>query len=111
MTIIKGPFQMAGSISGLSFYTNAGSDKVIMRTKGGPSARRMKIGKEFEGMRKHQTEWSACVKFSKGIRLALGENYHLADYNVSPVWCGMGKKLISLDTENPVGERVLMISP
>ncbi len=102
---------MTGSIKGMSFYKNPGSEKIIMRTKGGPSARRMKVGKEYEEVRKHQTEWSACVKFSKGVRLALGQTYPLADYNVSPVWNGMGKNLIKLDTEHPVGERVLMLSP
>jgi len=110
MAIIKGAIQMTGSIKGMSFYTNAGSDQVIMRTKGGPSARRMKVGNEFAKIRKHQAEWPGCVKFSRGIRYALGENYRLADYNVSPVWCGMGKNLITLDKEHPVGERQLLLS-
>lgn len=101
---------MEGSIRGVSFYTMAGSDKVIMRTKGGPSARRMKVGKEFEKVRKHQSEWAACVLFSRGVQYALGENYRLADYNVSPVWNGIGKKLINLDEESTLGERHLRLS-
>jgi len=35
MAIVKGAFQLTGSIRGVSFYTVRGSDKVIMRTKGG----------------------------------------------------------------------------
>ncbi len=110
MAIIKGAFQMEGGIRGMSFYTIAGSDKVVMRTKGGPTARRLRYGKEFEKVRKHQTEWAACILFSKGLRYALRENYRLADYNVSPVWNGIGKKLFNLDKENAVGERHLRLS-
>jgi len=110
MAIVKGPFQFSGGISGVSFYTIAGSDRVIMRTKGGPKARRIKVGKEFAKLRTHQKEWAACVKFSFGVRGALGQTYRLADYNVSPVWNGMGKNLMKLDTEHIVGERDLKLS-
>ncbi|WP_243348868.1 hypothetical protein [Parabacteroides sp. FAFU027] len=110
MAIIKGAFQMEGSISGVSFYSMAGSDKVIMRTKGGPTKRRMKEGKEFEMVRRHQTEWAACVLFSRGLKWAMGDTYRLADYNVSPVWNGIGKKLINLDEESTLGERHLRLS-
>jgi hypothetical protein len=110
MAIIKGALQMTGGIRGVSFYTITGSDKVIMRTKGGPKARRMKLGEEFEKVRKHQSEWAGCVKFARSVGDALGEIYRLADYNVWPVLCGMGKNLMSLDTEHPVGQRNLMLS-
>ena len=110
MAIVKGVIQVTGGIKGVSFYTLPGSDKVIMRAKGGPSKRRMKVGDEFATVRKHQVEWAACVQFSGGIRNALGSVYKLADYNVSPVWNGLGKNLIKLDTEHAVGERNLLLS-
>ena len=111
MAISKAAFQITGGIRGFSFYTIAGSDKVIVRTKGGPKKIRVKKAPEFEKLRSHQKEWFACVLFSKELRDALGETYRLADFNVSPVWNGMGKKLMNLDTEHVVGERVLKISP
>ena len=101
---------MTGGIKGLSFYTLAGIDKVIVRTKGGPSARRIKEGSEFATLRTHQQEWSGCIKFSQGVKKALGETYRLADYNISPVLNGMGKNLMKLDTEHIVGERILKLS-
>jgi len=101
---------MTGGIKGLSFYTLAGTDKVIVRTKGGPSARRIKEGSEFAVLRTHQQEWSGCIKFSQGVKKALGETYRLADYNISPVLNGMGKNLMKLDTEHIVGERILKLS-
>ena len=101
---------MTGSISNISFYKVAGSDRVIMRTKGGPTKRRLKVGPEFELVRKHQKEWAACVMFSQGLKHALGEVYSLADYNVSPVWNGLGKKIIKTDENHVIAERSLCIS-
>ena len=110
MAIIKGALQMTGGIKGVSFYTTTGSDKVIMRTKGGPKARRMKTGEEFANVRKHQSEWAGSVKFARSVGDALGDIYRLADYNVWSVLCGMGKNLMSLDTVHPAGQRNLMLS-
>ena len=110
MAIVKGAFQLTGSISNVSFYKVAGSDRVIMRTKGGPTKRRLKVGPEFELVRKHQKEWAACVLFSQGLKHALGEVYSLADYNVSPVWNGLGKRIIKTDENHVIGERSLIVS-
>ena len=101
---------MTGSIRGVSFYTNVGSDKVIMRTKGGAKKKRIATGAEFANLRKHQTEWSGCVQFAQAMRCAIGDTYRLADYNLSPVWNGMGKKLLKMDTENEAGSRRLRLS-
>jgi hypothetical protein len=43
MAIVKNFLQITGSIKGVSFYTSVGSDKVIMRTKGGIARRRFKM--------------------------------------------------------------------
>lgn len=110
MAIVKGIFQATGSIKGISFYSIAGSDKVIMRTKGGPSKARMATGKEFEKLRKHQTEWAACVLFARAVRGAVGDLYRMSDFNLSPVWTGMGKSLLKLDTVGEVGKRALLLS-
>ena len=44
------------------------------------------------------------------MRKAIGDLYRLADYNLSPVWTGMGKNLIKLDTERETGARWLLTS-
>jgi hypothetical protein len=110
MAIVKGFLQMTGSIKGMSFYTRVGSDKVIMRTKGGPSKYTVKNGSNYAKLRKHQLEWQGCVKFSQSMRYGIGETYRLADFNLTPVWAGIGKKIIKLDTVNPVGQRTLRFS-
>ncbi len=110
MARVKGTIQMTGGISGLSFYTMKGSDTVFVRTKGGPSKRRMKVGEEFAEVRKHQSEWAGCVKFSQMVKSACGEVYRLADFNVSPTWNGLGKKIMALDTDHETGERYLQLT-
>lgn len=110
MAIIKGAFQMTGSIKGLSFYTVRGSDKVIMRTKGGASKEKIKTSPKFEGLRKQQKEWSGCAKFGSITRYAFGGLHRLADYNLTPVLNGMGKSLMKLDTESVIGRRSLRLS-
>lgn len=110
MARVKGTLQITGGVKGLSFYTIQGGDTVYVRTKGGPSAKRMKTGKEFELVRKHQNEWAACVKFSRTLKNVVGEVAKLGDFNVSPVWNGLGKKIMALDTGHPLGERSLQLT-
>lgn len=110
MAIAKGIFKMNGAFGTASCYSLPGSDQMIVRTKGGPSKRRMKVGPEFEIVRKHQSEWKACVLFSQAMKYAMGDVYKLADYNVSPVWNGLGKNIIKTDTEHLLGQRSLKVS-
>lgn len=110
MAISKGILKMTGGFGTASCYSLPGSDQMIIRTKGGPSARRMKVGPEFAAVRKHQNEWKACVMFSQALKYALGDVYRLADYNVSPVWNGLAKNIIKTDTVNALGERSLLVS-
>jgi hypothetical protein len=44
------------------------------------------------------------------MRDAIGETYRLADFNLTPVWSGMGNKILKLDTVNAVGQRTLRFS-
>lgn len=110
MAIVNGIFQQTGTIGGVTIYKTAGSNKLIMRKKGGPSKARMAKGKEFENVRKHQAEWGACVIFARAVRGAVGDTYRLSDFNMAPTCTGMGKKLMSLDTEGETGKRKLCLS-
>lgn len=110
MAISKGILKMSGSFGTASCYFLPGSDKMIVRAKGGPTARRLKVGPEFETVRKHQKEWKACVMFSQSLKEAFGSVYNLADYNVSPVWNGLGKNIVKTDSEHVIGERNLLVS-
>lgn len=110
MTIVKGFMQMTGSIQGVSFYTRRGSDKVIMRTKGGAKKEQIAKSPRFEKSRKNQKEFGGCAKFASKSRHAFGGLHRLADYNLTPVLIGMGKNLMKLDTTSETGKRSLKLS-
>ena len=110
MAIVNGFLQMTGSIKGMSFYTPVGSDKVIMRTKGGATKYTIQNGENFAKLRLHQIEWQGCVKFGQSMKDGIGDTYRLADFNLTPVWNGMGRKILKLDTVSPVGQRFLRFS-
>jgi len=101
---------MSGSIQGVSFYTLKGSDKVIMRTKGGATKKQIANSPKFENTRKQNMEFGGCSKFGAKTRKAFGGLHRLADYNVTPVLNGMGKSLMKLDTVSEVGKRNLKLT-
>jgi hypothetical protein len=101
---------MTGSIKGVSFYTRRGSDKVIMRTKGGITKEKIEIAPQFEELRKNQQEFRGCSKFASLTRYAFGGLHRLADYNLTPVLTGMAKNLMKLDTESELGQRRILLS-
>ena len=110
MAIVKGFLQMTGSIKGVSFYTRRGSDKVIMRTKGGVTKEKMATAPQYEGLRKNQKEFGGSSKFSSMTRYAFGGLHRLADYNLTSVLSGMGKNLIKMDTVSELGQRRIQLS-
>ncbi len=110
MAIVKGPIKMTGSISGLSFYTRRGSDEIIVRTKGGVSADKIKRLPQFEGLRNQQKEWSGTNKLVSGFRMALGGLHRLADYNITPVLNSLANKMQKADLEVEKGKRPVCLS-
>ena len=101
---------MTGSITGFSFYKQIGSDKVIMRTKGGASKSKIKNSPKFAKLRLHQSEWAGCVKMSKAITSAMHHVKQLGDFNVFSTMNGFSKKLQELDKVNPLGMRSIELS-
>jgi len=110
MTIVKGFMQMTGSIQGVSFYTVKGSDKVIMRTKGGATKKQIAKSPRFENTRKQNMEFGGSSKFGAKAKRAFGSLYRLADYNLTPMLTGMGRNLMKLDTVSEIGRRNLKFS-
>ena len=110
MAIVKGFMQITGSIKGVSFYTRRGSDKVIMRTKGGATKKQIETSPKFEKTRRQMKQFGGAAKFGSLSRYAFGGLHRLADYNLTPVLIKMGNKLMKLDTTSEFGKRKLMLS-
>lgn len=110
MAIVKGPFQVTGSVGELSFYTRRGSDKVIMRTKGGASGDKIKRLPQYAGFRNQQKEWSGVTKCASGIRLAFGGLQRIADYNLSGPLNSLANKMQKADNTAEKGKRPVRVS-
>jgi len=110
MAIVKGPFQVTGSVGELSFYTRRGSDKVIMRTKGGASGDKIKRLPQYAGFRSQQKEWSGVTKCASGIRMAFGGLHRIADYNLTAPLNSMANSMQKADTTAEKGKRPVLLS-
>ena len=62
---------MTGSVGGFSFYTVRGSDKIIVRTKGGAKKEHILNNPAFARTREQMSEFKACGKWCKQIRHVL----------------------------------------
>ncbi|MFI5154245.1 MAG: hypothetical protein ACHQET_12975 [Chitinophagales bacterium] len=103
-------FSFTGNISNISAYTMRGHDKIILRSKGGASKRKIKTAESFEATRRLNDEWKGVTKASTSIRLGLWPLKALADYNISGPLNALVKKIQSLDSVNRKGERAILFS-
>jgi len=110
MAIVKGFMQITGSIKGVSFYTRRGSDKVIMRTKGGATKEQITHSPKFKKTRMQMKQFGGAAKFASISRFAFGGLHRLADYNLTPVLIKTGNNLMKLDTTSEFGKRNLKLS-
>jgi hypothetical protein len=110
MAKLNGTIEFTGGLGNVSAYTLRGSDKIILRTKGGASKEKIKTLDSFAKTREINTEWSGCAKTGKGIYSAISPLKHLADYTIIGSLNGMAKIIQKLDKNNPEGERCIYFS-
>lgn len=110
MAIVKGPLQITGAVGELSFYTRRGSDKIIMRTKGGVSGDKIKRKPQYAGFRNQQKEWSGVTKLASGVRMAFGGLHRIADYNLTATLNGLANKMQKADSSTEKGKRPVQLS-
>jgi len=110
MVKIKGPFQLSGSMGEISFYKMRGSNKVIMRGKGGATKEKIRNWPKFEKLRMQQKEFGGCSKFASLARYAFGGLHRVASFNLNPKLNSFGKRLMKLDKITPVGQRSIKLS-
>jgi hypothetical protein len=103
-------FPFSGSLGDYSVYHQRGSDKLIIRSKGGASKERIKSDPSFERVRLNNTEFSGCGKTAGNILTALKGIKHLADHNIAGSLVRIVKLIQKMDTSHLTGERSIMIS-
>ena len=110
MAILTEGIQFTGSIGSYSAYRMRGSDKIILRKKGGASRKQIQKDPAFQATRNLNYEWAAVAWAAMNIRIGLGALKPLADYNISGPLNALVKKIQSTDSLNPKGRRSILFS-
>lgn len=96
--------------AGKSIYKMKGSDKLIIRTKGGPKREEVLKSSRFERTRENAMEFTGVVAAVAAIRSPLFPVRHLADYNFTSTLNSICKKIQLLDTTGLRGQRCIFLS-
>ncbi len=110
MAILQGDIQFTGSVGDLSFYREKGTNRIIVRMKGGPSKKQIQKDPAFEGVRKNNKEFGGCSMAGKQIRIALGPLDGLTNHNYSGYLNAWIRNILKRDTEHPLGQRAVYFS-
>ena len=102
--------QFTGSLNNLSAYTMRGTDKIILRSKGGAKKHQIEKDPSFEPTRNLNNEWKAVTKSAMEIRNGLFALSPMADHNISGPLNALVKKIQTMDTGNQKGKRAILFS-
>lgn len=105
MAILFSDIQFLGSVGNLSAYRMKGSDKIILRKKGGGSRKKIKTSPSCERIRKINMEFGGRSAVTKLIRRALGPVRLLADFNFTGHLHKILQPIQADDPINKTGER------
>jgi hypothetical protein len=97
-------------LTGMSVYTMKGSDKIIIRKKGGPKPEQVLKAKSFERSRENATEFKGVNMAVSAIRIPLLDVNHLADHNFTSTLTKICKKIQLLDNTGDRGQRCVFLS-
>ncbi len=110
MARITSVLQFEGSVGELSAYKQKGSDKIILRTKGGASKRKIASSPRFALVRRNNKEFGGCSKLGAGIRGATIGLSFLADYNLSSPLNSIAKTIQKTNVVDELGKRPVSLS-
>jgi hypothetical protein len=102
MATLEGGITFTGSIGKLSAYRMKGSDKIILRQKGGPSKKQVLTSRKFERTRENMMEFAGVSKTVAAIRRPLIALKRLSDHNFTATLVSICK---NIQLEDPAGDR------
>lgn len=110
MAILDSSFEFTGPIGNMSAYRMRGSDKIIMRKKGGASKERINKAPEFENTRRCNAEFSGRSKATRYVMRSVFLLKPLADYNIAGHLNALLKPVQQGDTVGNWGTRSIALS-
>lgn len=110
MAQLIGDILFTGSLQKLSAYKMRGSDKIILRKKGGPSREKIKKSPRFELTRRNNMEFGGRATAAQKVKRILHPLQFLADYNFTGPLNALLKPIQTMDTVNELGQRNILLS-
>ena len=110
MAISNNLLQFTGSVGNMSSYRLKGTDKYVIRTKGGGSKKKIKKAASCKRIRENAAEFGTRASAGRNVRYMLTYLKHLADYNITPRLNSLASIVQQYDAENLRGERVVRFS-
>jgi hypothetical protein len=110
MARLASEFVFTGSMGNVSAYTMKGSNKIIVRTKGGASKEKIKSSAAFANTRRINAEFGGRATASRWVMQALLPHKPLADYNIAGPINALLKPIQELDDQGKWGERHVLLS-
>jgi hypothetical protein len=102
--------QFTGSLGDLSFYRMRGTDKIVVRRKGGASKETIKKSPKFALPRLYMSEFGGCSTMGKEVRFMMHPMRALADYNFSGFINKSLKLIQKQDPTSKLGQRAIELS-
>ena len=97
-------------LPGVSIYKMRGTNKMVARGKGGPSAEKVRTDPKFIGTRNQQSQFSVSSSTAKKIRDAMFSVSHLADYPLHGHLVKLNAAVMEMDPDNRLGKQSLIFS-
>ncbi len=110
MAQVTGGLGVTGSMGNFSIYQMRGSDKLVLRQKGGASKQRIKKDPNFEQTRMNNSEWAGCILMARHINNGLFAVKHLADHSYIGKLNAVCKLVQKDDNVSQKGRRPLRLS-
>jgi hypothetical protein len=110
MAQLQSNFDFTGKLGNVSAYKRRDTDKIIHRTKGGPTRNQFKTHANFKMARRNSAEFGGRATGCKMIRRMLHPLLELADYISAGPIIALIKPIQALDTAHDLGERDILFS-
>jgi hypothetical protein len=110
MATLEEGIEFTGSLGKFSAYRIKGSDKIVLRKKGGPTKKQIMTSKSFERLRENMKEFRGVGKAVRAVRAPLRYVKHLAEHNFSSGLTTVFKQIQLLDPVGARGDRSIFLS-
>lgn len=105
MAVLTSDIMFTGPLGNLSAYRMKGSDKIILRKKGGATKEKIRTSPKCEGIRKVNMEFGGRSQVTRLLRLAMHYVVPLADFNFTGHLHKILRPIQVMDPHSPPGKR------